>query len=215
MPTNVRYFLDIPEDYITKGRLTKKRGWSDELIQKYLKKPDLEMVHPVFKNKISLYLWGKVDLYEKVPEIKEIVEANRAKQKARKLNRAKEHREPPSFAQARDIRIHIEAMRVSSLIKKAIRKHNDGTPNAKIDDSHSAIVRQRLAVDYAYDHLVSYDPPMESLSGKLGAEQARLMLMKRTYDAIRAQYPSLEDASREAERRRKHREFSSPLTVSI
>lgn len=190
------------EEFITKTIL-KERGWNDFLINKYLKKPDKEVINPHYKcaPPMKLYLLKKVKLKEKNKGFIDYIEKNKIKRENLKNGRlkAKETKTKKLLDYVNGIVIDIPTMQKQNLYNKAIRHYNNLWNNR---GQYDKIIYQnaesldddflnRITINMLRHECTNYEEELYNIFGRVGINERYNLLKDKVNNKILEVYPFL------------------------
>lgn len=187
--------------HIAKATIKKERGWTELLIRRFLKVPDLIVDNPHYKSAppMRLYLIEKVEKIEATPEFKVMMEsANGRKNKA---NQAVDTKRNKIMAHVNGLRIEVPEMEEDELKKRAVKSYNDfKEAKAMHRDDYEFepatihaddVFLNRISLNYLRHRCTKYENELRKIFGKVGVDDAYAVLKERINNAILEKYPCL------------------------
>lgn len=187
--------------HIAKVTIKKERGWTDLLIKRFLKEPDLLVDNPHYKcaSQMSLYLIEKVEAIEATPEFKVMMES--AKGRKQKASRAVDTKRNKIMAHVNGLKIEVPEMTEGELRKKAVKSYNDFREAKAFqrDDYEfepatihaDDVFLNRISMNYLRHRCTRYEKELKQIFGKVGVDSAYVILKIKINNAILEKYPFL------------------------
>ena len=177
----------------------KERGWTDGLIRKYLSEPCGRGPNPYYKSAPPMKLWAT----SRVVEAEQTVAANDLEEAKRKKPKRSEAGMKSAETKRERVENGIEEIDVTvpelsrdKVIQKACDYYNELTKESgsllATPDSEPDFL-SRICVNYLRHATTDYDEQLDSLSGRVGKDDARIRLRERIFDAISEQYDWLRE----------------------
>ena len=183
--------------FITKSDLKTKRNWTESLIKKYLKKPDLIKPNPYYNSASEMLLYDlkKIMRIEGKATFKEDFDKTLKRKSSSK--KAIETKTNNLLSLIENIEITVIKMEMKNLYDAMIEDYNNYHLYKNLDSRYISISTDkqtliRIAVNYIRHNLTSYDHHLVEIYSKVGTHQAYKILNKRIYDLISKTYPDLE-----------------------
>lgn len=195
----------------------KERGWTDGAVKRFLGEPDVLVPNPNYRSgpKMRLYDLPRVECTEQSEAWRawrDQTKARREKASVRQIKRMSASRAAltaqinavkiriPRLAQEELFRVAVDNRNAQAEWHAAERGHFDHA-DASVSSADTAAL-QRWAVNYLRHVETDYDWLLDSVTGRVGVVEARLLIRERVLDAIAGQYPYLaaECARQKAER---------------
>lgn len=187
--------------HIARATVKKERGWTELLLKRFLKAPDLIVDNPHYKSSPPMRLYSIVRLQaiEATPEFKVMMEsANGRKKKANKAVDTKRNR---IMAHVNALKIDVPEMAEEELKKRAVKSYNDFKERKAMDhddwefepatvDADDAFLN-RISLNYLRHHCTRYENELRNIFGKVGVDQAYEILKEKINNAILEKYPFL------------------------
>jgi hypothetical protein len=184
--------------YITLSDL-KKRGWTDNIIQKMQLQPDKVVKNPCFSKAppMKLFLISQVENCEKTEQFAALVD----KSKRRKIGASKavKTKTKKLFAFIDSVEIKVQFVPEPLLTEKAIHAYNTWQNNrpsvingnnegfyADINSDSSFL--DRIKSNYIRHNLTNYDEILEEIKGKTGITEVYPELKKRVQERIKEEW---------------------------
>lgn len=186
--------------YISRAGLKGKRGWTDLLIKRFLPEPDLITTNPYYKSSPEMKLWliDIIDEIEQKPEFKAMFYS--ASNRKKSANKAVETKKSQILSYVRNIKIIIPDIDKEQLIQKACESYNnhkswlsyergyDFTPASPTSDEYFL---NRITLNYLRHRCTRYERELEEIFGKVGTQEAYMILKERINSAILEKYTFL------------------------
>ncbi len=188
----------MKKTFFTKSDLKIKRKWTDKLIEKYLKKPDLVKRNPIYKcaSDMSLYDLDRIIKIESKSEFK--LDFEKRMKRLPSSKKAVETKTNKLLSLVEEMEIKIHEMDRDTLYLLIFEQYN--TPyradNKWISMNTDEATLAHIAVDFVFFNLTSYDYHLYVISSKVGTDIAYLRLITRIYTLIIEKYPYLEEECR-------------------
>ena len=185
-------------NYYNKKEL-KERGWTDVILKKFNIEWDLERPNPHYRSAptTKLYLIEKINPIEETEQFKiEIEKSNKRKKSSIKAIETKKQNLIKLIDELPEPIIPI--IKEKQLYKEALEQYNDfyayvrNRPDKCIKNPNIS-TKKRLAVNYIRHQLTHYDEDLDHIFGKVGKDDAYILLKNNTLNAIKKYYPYLED----------------------
>lgn len=192
----------VTEEYLSRGKL-KERGWTDNIIKKFMPLCDKEKKNPYYASAspMKLYLLERVKKIEDTDKFKkEFIESQPRKKASKKAVETKLQKIRDYI---KNLRITVEKMPIDIIKKKAIKDYNDFKEAIEIErgdiDYQKATINSdtlflnRICVNYIRHNLTIYENELEKIFGKVGSKEAYRLLNEKIYSVISGIYPTLSD----------------------
>lgn len=196
----------------------KGRGWTDGVVKRFLGEQDALVTNPSYRSgpRMRLYDLPRVERTEQSEAWRgwgEKTQARRQNASVRQTERMIAAR-ATLMAEINAVEICIPRLPKDGLFRPAVDNRNaqsqrhaessgrlDPHTDATVDSADTAAL-QRWAVNHLRHVKTDYDWLLDSVTGRVGVTEARLLIRERVLDAIAGQYPYLaaECARQKAER---------------
>lgn len=194
--------IELKQEYCSKSAL-KSRGWTDKLIELFLKSHDKESKNPYYSSAspVKLYLLSRVEDAEKTSGFQEYKQKNERRKDGSK--QAVITKKEKMCGYINNITIELEKKDYPLILKESIASYNNFKQEISYDrddfDFQPASLKsdqtflKRILVNYIRHQLTEYDIELENIFGRVGKSEAYNILNKKIYDKISEVYPSLKD----------------------
>lgn len=192
---------EAKQNLITKTALKQERGWTDKLIDTFLRKPDAEKTNPKYNcaPSMKLYDLARVEAIEATADFQRLKGIVAKRQNAaRKATATKE-------AKVRDyvdsVTIRLPSLSRRELIQRACDDYNErqevraelgltACDMKATPDSDEAFL-DRISVNYLRHRMTKYDRALDHMKGKVGVSDAYQDIRAKIFDEITDKYPWL------------------------
>lgn len=186
---------------IAKATIKKERGWTDLLIKRFLKTPDLVVDNPHYKcaGQMNLYLIERIESIEATPEFKAMMESANGRKK--KASQAVETKRSKIMAHVNGLNIVVPEMPEQELREKAVKSFNDfkEAKAMRRDDyefepatvNSDETFLNRISMNYLRHKCTKYERELNQIFGKVGVDDAYVILKEKINGAILEKYPFL------------------------
>lgn len=186
-------------EYFTKKQLT-ERGWTESLIKRFLGNHDAERPNPRFRSSATMKLFQQ----ERVIALEHSDDYQSAKEKTEKRRTAARNvaagKRQQLLERIEQTPIEMPNLSRQKLLKKACRHYNERMrerqrrtdfdfKDATADSDQDFLCR--ISVNFLRHELTPYEEHISSLYGRIGRQQAYLLLKCRILAAIAEKYPWL------------------------
>lgn len=197
-------------EFITKTSL-KDREWTDGLIKQFLPEPDKRKQNPCYRNAadMCLYKLSRVEIIESSEEFS--AAKNRLKNRINASKKAAETKREKLLEEVESWEIVVEEKSMETIMNEAMEHYMDRCSESNLENPNFDIgnidfsnkeFMHRIAVNYIRHELSMYDDRLENLFGKVGKDDAYLLLNEKIYEAIAEAYPDLgNECQRQLERK--------------
>ncbi|MCH9731239.1 MAG: hypothetical protein K0U84_16450 [Actinomycetia bacterium] len=184
----------------------KERGWTDGAGKRFLGAPDALVPNPNYRSgpRMRLYELPRVERTEQSQEWRtwrDQTKARREKASVRQTERMSASRAALT-AQINAVEIRIPRLPQKKLFGVAVDNRNaqadwHAAERGHFDHADASVCSadtatlQRWAVNYLRHAETYYDWLLDSVTGRVGVTEARLLIRERVLDAIAGQYPYL------------------------
>lgn len=187
--------------HIATATIKKDRGWTELLIRRFLKAPDLIVDNPHYKSAspMRLYLIEKIEAIEATPEFKIMMESANGRKK--KANQAVDTKRNKILAYVSNLKIDVPEMPEDELRKKAVKSYNDFKEQRAMErddfefepatvDADDAFLN-RISLNYLRHRCTRYEKELNQIFGKVGVDDAYVILKEKINNSILEKYPYL------------------------
>lgn len=195
----------------------RSRGWTDSLIRRFLPDPDSTYVNPHYRSgpPCKLYSTERVEAIERTPAFLAAME----KASKRKLGAAAavETRRQATERMLESLTITVQRLDRETAVKRAVESYNERQKMMASERGHCDPFTadtasdqgflDRITVNYVRHHLTAYDDRLDNVKGMTGADDARMAIAAKVFDAISKVYPWLQDECERQLSRREKAEF--------
>lgn len=185
-------------EYITKSTI-KSRGWTDKLIEIFLKSPDKEAKNPIYRcaSPMKLYLIKRVEEIEQSSEFKQRILENKKRIDGSK--QAVITKKQRLLDEINKMKIYLDRKNIDIIRKNAIHSYNEFKQSLSYEygdfeytpatEKSDVIFLRRIMVNYLRHNMSNYDEHLERIFGKVGKTEAYKILNTKIYDKIKEIYP--------------------------
>lgn len=182
--------------YFTKTDL-RARGWNESMIHRFLRRPDQTKTNPHYRSgpPMQLFEGARVVRAEQQPEFIAIQE-KRARRRAG-ARKAVETKSDKTRQFVDSLNINVPCFDRQKLIAKACAHYNAFTPGREDDyckparlDSDDGFLN-RIAVNFLRHRMTPYERHLARTYGKVGADEAYVVIKTKVLHAIATAYPFL------------------------
>lgn len=181
--------------FLSKSSL-KKRGWTDAIIVQLFPEPTKETANPHYRSgpKMKLYDEVKVKAIEKTKKFQEMTSAALKRSQTAKSVAAKRQTDTINWAKTLP-EVVIRKYSQGELYKKACQHYNDLWASrgkdkyATVNESKEFL--NRISHNYLRHELSNYEELIGESFGKIGADEARVIIREHIQKAIFEMFPYL------------------------
>jgi transcriptional regulator GlxA family with amidase domain len=178
-------------EMITQTMLLERPGWSRKLVEKLLGEPDVRKKVYGYGKKLCLYSMDRILAAESSREFADQQESLAKRQIA--AQKAVETKQQNLLEAVKAMEITVERIDRKQLKKLAVDAYNERNlftdRFADLDSSKDFL--DRICVNYVRHNLTEYDAALEEIAGKVGNQEALILIRLKVYTAIAEAYPEL------------------------
>jgi len=190
---------DQRSKYINLSEL-KKRGWTTTKINAWLGEPDARTLNPKYASASpqKLYLIRRVKQQERNKRFQDWLNATNTRRQKLSVSLKRKNTAKKDELQRKisSLEITIPKMKKTQLYQNAVKHYNllwlargDFEKSASIKDDEEFL--KRISVNMLRHAYSKYEPELQKLVGKTGADEARVLLKQRINQEIARTYPYL------------------------
>lgn len=182
--------MEEQNKYISKTGL-KQRGWTDRAIDIYLSQCDKESRNPHYKKAppMKLYLLERVTAVEHSTEYQRFLKKNTGRITG--AQKAVDTKKDRLIKEVMTWDIQLKPERSHTITQSAIQAYNKFHQDEQVSHNNNISFLNRITVNYLRHKLTNYDEKLNVLFGKVGKDEAYVLLNKKIYKKISDQYPDL------------------------
>jgi len=197
------------QKYYTITTLKRERGWTDGLVKKLLRDPDVIADNPYYRNgnPMRLYLKERVhdaeneDCYQRAQEGR--------KKRHNAAMKGVQTKKDRLMRMIEEMDISVQVIDIGDVIEQAVHSYNDrgwerGEKCEKIpaEGLCDSLFHQRVCVNFLRHECTDYDWNLEATAKKVGRGDGIAEIRRKIYDEIRKKYPLFRAECRRQMRKR-------------
>lgn len=188
------------KEYISKAGLKGKRGWTDLLIRTFLKEPDLITDNPHYKSAPPMSLW-ELDKIVRIEETPTFIEAKKEAQARQKIaGKSVDTKKQKILNYVNALVIKLPEFTEEQVVRRACKAYNMRKENLSMERGYEyepanansdSVFLNRICVNYLRHQCSSYERQLQNIFGKVGTQEAYVILKAKVNQAIYDTYKFL------------------------